>query len=65
MRPYDSLLVVLLALWFVCRPPPSTPSVARPFRLLRLDVVNLKRLPVRHWWGGTRSDSVVAPRATS
>ncbi|KAE9269344.1 hypothetical protein PR003_g31173 [Phytophthora rubi] len=63
MCPCDPFLVVLLALSFACRRPPSSPSVARPFRLPRLDVASLKCLPVRHWWGGlsTRSDSFVAP----
>ncbi|KAE8950728.1 hypothetical protein PR002_g33183 [Phytophthora rubi] len=52
MCPCDPFLVVLLALSFACRRPPSSPSVARPFRLPRLDVASLKCLPVRHWWGG-------------
>ncbi|KAE8900486.1 hypothetical protein PF005_g18040 [Phytophthora fragariae] len=51
MRPCDPSLVVLLTLSFACRTPPSSPSVARPFSLLRFDVANLKCLPVRHWWG--------------
>ncbi|KAE9065429.1 hypothetical protein PF002_g28526 [Phytophthora fragariae] len=52
MCPCDPFLVVLLALSFACRRPPSSPSVARPSRLPRLDVASLKCLPVRHWWGG-------------